>query len=69
VIVFARLFNDGKNYGVFPFLVSLRTGDSLNITENISIEWMGKVIGERTHRQYLIRFNNFEISANALVNC
>lgn len=67
VVVFARLFIGGSYYGVFPFLINFRSTTTGQVTEKISIEWMGKVVGERTHRQYLVRFNDLEIPLSSLV--
>ena len=67
VVVFARLFIEGKSYGVFPFIVNYRSGEDLKINEKINVKWMGKVIGERTNRQYLIKFDSLEVPVSALV--
>lgn len=66
-IVFAKLFIGGGCFGVYPFFIEMRNGGNLN--PKIAVEWLGKVVGERTHRQYLVRFNGLEIPLTSLVIC
>lgn len=66
LIVFARLFIEGNCFGVYPFLINFRDSNG-EIQNKISMEWMGKVFGERTNNQFLIRFNSLEIPQSAFV--
>ena len=65
--VYARLIVEGKDYGVKPFVVQLRTKETFELLPGISIGDMGMKYGRNAIDNGWIQFNNVRIPRNNLL--
>lgn len=65
--VYARLIVDGKDYGVKPFVVQLRTKETFELLPGISIGDMGMKYGRNAIDNGWIQFNNVRIPRNNML--
>lgn len=65
-IVYAQLFTNGKNYGVFPLMVQIRDLKTHKPLPGISIGDMGPKLGHTWKDNGWLAFDNISVDRNAL---
>lgn len=67
VIVFARVFADSQFVGIHPFVFQYRDIITNEIKTNVELKWLGKTIGDRFKRQFVLKFNKLHLPFDSLV--
>lgn len=67
-LVYAKLIINGKNKGVLPFMVQIRSMDTHKPLEGIIVGDIGPKLGYSTKDNGFLAFNNFRVPVSSMMS-